>query len=113
LSSPSTAQPFTPYVPFPFIPPPQKLVTLTYLPPKQCVDITFVEPGDPRLPEVNETNCFNSSDIGLADIYTLTLRASGQNNASSGATRTLALNGNAMAYLGYLPVVLGGLWALL
>ncbi|KAK4135831.1 hypothetical protein BT67DRAFT_376679 [Trichocladium antarcticum] len=79
-----------------------------------CVDITFADPGDPRIPHVNETNCFNSSDIGVADIYTLTLRAPGQSSVESGARRTLALDGNAaVAYLGYLPVVLGGLWALL
>lgn len=82
--------------------------------PKQCVDITFVEPNDSRLQEVNDTNCFNSSDIGVADIYTLTLRASGQ-NASSGAARRVVLGFDvgAMAYLGYLPIVLGGLWGLL
>ncbi|RMZ83578.1 hypothetical protein DV738_g1125, partial [Chaetothyriales sp. CBS 135597] len=28
-----------------------------------CVDITFAEDGDPDIPEVNATNCFNSSDI--------------------------------------------------
>ncbi|KAL2024266.1 hypothetical protein VTK56DRAFT_9422 [Thermocarpiscus australiensis] len=79
-----------------------------------CVDITFVEPGDPRIPEVNETNCFNSTDIGVADIYTLTLRASGQTNATSGAAGALRLlHGDALAYLGYLPLLLGGLWALL
>ncbi|KAK1249055.1 hypothetical protein MKX07_002571 [Trichoderma sp. CBMAI-0711] len=38
-----------------------------------CVDITFVEPGDKRIPEVNGTNCFNSSDIGFADIGTITI----------------------------------------
>ncbi|KAK4235346.1 hypothetical protein C8A03DRAFT_17896 [Achaetomium macrosporum] len=76
-----------------------------------CVDITFAEPGDPRIPEVNETNCVNSTDIGVADIYTLTIRDSGQVNATtSGAVRTaaLALNGS-----GALALVLGGLWALL
>lgn len=79
-----------------------------------CVDIIFAEPGDPRIPIVNETNCFNSTDIGIADIYTLTLRASGQGNRTSGATRALSLGDGALAYWGYLPLLLlGGLWAVL
>ncbi|KAK4197123.1 hypothetical protein QBC40DRAFT_286036 [Triangularia verruculosa] len=80
-----------------------------------CVDITFVEPGDERLGEVNETNCFNSTDIGVADVYTLTLRASGQGavNLTSDATRSLTISGSTLAWLGYVPLALGGLWALL
>ncbi|KAK4117087.1 hypothetical protein N656DRAFT_700034 [Canariomyces notabilis] len=80
-----------------------------------CVDITFVEPGDPRLAEVNETNCFNTTEIGVADIYSITLRASGQtvNGATSGAGRTFRVGGNVLAYIGYLPLLVGGLWALL
>ncbi|KAM0451443.1 hypothetical protein ACHAPV_005425 [Trichoderma viride] len=38
-----------------------------------CVDITFVEPGDKRIPPVNSTNCFNSSDIGYSDIHLATI----------------------------------------
>jgi len=34
----------------------------------QCVDITFANPED--VPEVNATNCFNSSDIGFNNVYT-------------------------------------------
>ncbi|KAK4170437.1 hypothetical protein QBC43DRAFT_6012 [Cladorrhinum sp. PSN259] len=80
-----------------------------------CVDITFVEPGDPRIHEVNETNCFNSTDIGVADIYTLTLRASGQTlgNLTSGALPTIQISGRTLGYLGYLPLALAGLYALL
>jgi hypothetical protein len=33
-----------------------------------CVDITFADPAD--VPEVNETNCFNSSDIGFQLVFT-------------------------------------------
>lgn len=40
---------------------------------QQCVDITFVEPGDKRIPPVNGTNCFNSSDIGYSDIHLATI----------------------------------------
>lgn len=79
-----------------------------------CVDITFVEPGDSRLGEVNETNCFNSTDIGVADVYTLTLRASGQNpNLTSGAIPTFQISGTTLRYLGYVPLAMAGLWALL
>ncbi|KAL7788200.1 hypothetical protein V8C37DRAFT_240995 [Trichoderma ceciliae] len=38
-----------------------------------CVDITFVDPGDERIAPVNGTNCFNSTDIGFADIETITI----------------------------------------
>ncbi|KAK0749145.1 hypothetical protein B0T18DRAFT_98601 [Schizothecium vesticola] len=72
-----------------------------------CVDITFVEPNDSRLEEVTEDNCFNSTDIGFADIYTLTVRASGQTLATGGAARQL------LPFLSWLPVVFGGMWLLL
>lgn len=48
-----------------------------------CVDITFTEPKD--VAEVNETNCFNSSDISFNNVYSIT--ADGQ---SSSAVRSLA-----------------------
>jgi hypothetical protein len=35
------------------------------------VDITFADPKD--VPEVNATNCFNSSDIGFNDVYTVSI----------------------------------------
>lgn len=83
-----------------------------------CVDITFVEPGDARLGEVNESNCFNSNDIGIADIYTLTVRASGQGNLTSDAEHRFWYfrrhSGRGfLHYLGWMPVVLGGLWVFL
>jgi hypothetical protein len=86
-----------------------------FLPLQQCVDITFADPGDPRIPIVNETNCFNSTDIGVADIYTLTLRASGQGavNASSAAVPSFTLRGSPTVYVGYAAVLLTGLLALL
>ncbi|KAK3330712.1 hypothetical protein B0H66DRAFT_466670 [Apodospora peruviana] len=77
-----------------------------------CVDITFVEPDSPLLEEVNEENCFNSTDIGVADLYTLTVRPSGQTlNATSNAQHRFA--GSFAGYLGWMPLVLGGLWVLL
>ncbi|PHH64353.1 hypothetical protein CDD81_4710 [Ophiocordyceps australis] len=36
-----------------------------------CVDIVFADPGDDRIQLVNESNCFNSSDLGFADVYTI------------------------------------------
>lgn len=78
-----------------------------------CVDITFVEPDDPRLAEVNETNCFNSTDIGFADIYSITTRASGETNATTSAAAHALSYPRAMASLGWLPIVVGGLWVLL
>lgn len=83
-----------------------------------CVDITFVENNDPRLAEVNDTNCFNSNDIGFSDIYTITTRMSGQGNSTSGAEARFWYWGrhsksSVGAMIGWLPVVLGGLWVLL
>ncbi|KAK3363230.1 hypothetical protein B0T25DRAFT_33089 [Lasiosphaeria hispida] len=82
-----------------------------------CVDIEFVEPDSPKLVEVNESNCFNSNDIGFADIYTLTVRASGQGNATSDAESLWYYRkhrkGGIFQYIGWMPIVLGGLWVLL
>ena len=33
------------------------------------MDITFAEPKD--VPEVNETNCFNSTDIAFNNVYSI------------------------------------------
>ncbi|KAJ4403196.1 hypothetical protein N0V82_010687 [Gnomoniopsis sp. IMI 355080] len=55
-----------------------------------CVDITFAEPGDSRIAEVNESNCFNSNDMGFADVYTVVTRESNAdpNVTSDGASTT-------------------------
>lgn len=78
----------------------------------QCVDIEFVAPGDSRLAPVNETNCFNSTDLGFAQIYTVTTTEIGATNASatSGALATVARSG--ASWLGYAPLVLGAVWLL-
>jgi len=91
----------------------------------QCVDITFVEPNDERLEIVNETNCFNSNDIGFADVYTIVTR---EVNAdpdiearTSDASETLfwyfgrhAGQGASVwkNFVGLAPVALGLAWAL-
>ena len=73
------------------------------------MDITFVEPNDPRLADVNETNCYNSSDLGFADIFTITT-VQPNNTLTSGAASGLAHLGR---YAGWVPVALGGLLLLL
>ncbi|KAL5614375.1 hypothetical protein BROUX41_004481 [Berkeleyomyces rouxiae] len=35
-----------------------------------CSDITFVEPEDSRIPALNETICFNSTDFGFGEVHT-------------------------------------------
>ncbi|RMZ91015.1 hypothetical protein DV736_g1733, partial [Chaetothyriales sp. CBS 134916] len=37
-----------------------------------CVDITFAADGDPDIPEVNTSNCFNSSDITYDLVFSTT-----------------------------------------
>lgn len=77
----------------------------------QCVDITFLEPGDDRIDEVNSTNCFNSTDIGVADIYTVTLRSSGSDEyVSTSAVR--GLQSYLIPVLGWAPLLGAGLWLL-
>ncbi len=77
----------------------------------QCVDIEFAEPGDSRIAEVNETNCFNSTDLGFAEIYTITTKAVGESaNSTSGAAAGIS---TLWMWTGYLPVIAGGLWLLL
>lgn len=82
------------------------------------MDITFVEDNDPRLANVNETNCFNSTDIGFSDVYTITTKAAGSNGTTSGAVPSFVFRrsqGGAsvwMQIVGWLPVVTGGLWLL-
>jgi hypothetical protein len=81
-----------------------------------CVDITFAEPNDPRIVEVNESNCFNSQDLGFADVYTITAKEPGSDTPkTSGAETTFWYFRRHNTYslwrfAGWLPVVLGGLW---
>lgn len=76
----------------------------------QCVDIVFVEPGDKRLPEINETNCFNSTQIGFADIYTITTKDSG---SSSYATSAAAAVYHTVGWASFAPLLGAALWLLL
>ncbi|KJZ74278.1 hypothetical protein HIM_06284 [Hirsutella minnesotensis 3608] len=74
-----------------------------------CVDITFAAPGDSRIAEINETNCFNTSEIGFADIYTITTKES---RASPSLTSSaVALAQRALGWLVYTPLfVCGFFW---
>lgn len=71
----------------------------------QCVDIIFADPGSDKLAEVNETNCFNSTDIGFAEVYTITTKRSGSSDYVTNAAGSLLA--------GWLPVFFTGLCALL
>jgi hypothetical protein len=48
---------------------------------QQCVDITFADAKD--CAQVNETNCFNSSDISFNNVYSIAI-------GSSSATKAFA-----------------------
>ncbi|GKT45854.1 uncharacterized protein ColSpa_06035 [Colletotrichum spaethianum] len=76
-----------------------------------CVDIEFAEPGDPKIAKVNETNCFNSTDIGFADVYTITTQESGANFVTG--TSAAARPQPAWAVASWAPLVVGALWAML
>ncbi|KAI1486765.1 hypothetical protein F5X96DRAFT_215172 [Biscogniauxia mediterranea] len=75
-----------------------------------CVDITFAEPGDERIAKVNESNCFNSTDLGFAEIYTITTTAIGSaaNMTTSGASSLTLLSSSLSRLFGYLPVLAAG-----
>jgi hypothetical protein len=79
----------------------------------QCVDIEFAEPGDPKIAEVNETNCFNTTELGFAEMYTITTQAPGfdpersTQNPGSGAQSLTQFS-----TAGWLPLLITGLWLL-
>ncbi|OAR02937.1 hypothetical protein LLEC1_04935, partial [Akanthomyces lecanii] len=76
-----------------------------------CVDIIFAEPGDPRIAPVNESNCYNSTDIGFADIYSITTKDSGTDNytTTSAAERTP----HSVGWMGWTPLLFAAAAALL
>ncbi|KPM39741.1 hypothetical protein AK830_g6798 [Neonectria ditissima] len=67
-----------------------------------CVDIIFAEPGDKRLAEVNDTNCFNSTDIGFAELFTITTKASGTDQY---VTETSVASIRQISWAGWLPLL--------
>ncbi|KAK4080880.1 hypothetical protein Trihar35433_1985 [Trichoderma harzianum] len=73
-----------------------------------CVDIIFAEPGDPRIPIVNETNCFNSTQFGFAQIYTITTQEPILDVVST--TTSSAESFRKYSWAGWLPLVAGAMW---
>ncbi|SLM34896.1 hypothetical protein EPUS_04916 [Lasallia pustulata] len=65
-----------------------------------CVDITFADPKD--VPEVNSSNCFNSSQIGFNLVFSTT--------SLSGAD---ALFSRSATWLAAIPAVMALVWGLL
>ena len=45
----------------------------------QCVDITFAEQKD--VAEVNETNCFNSTDLSFNNVYSIPMSGYSKSSA--------------------------------
>lgn len=75
-----------------------------------CSDIIFVEPGDERLPPLNDSVCFNTTEFGFADVYTqVSKKGIIKDDDDSGAGRALS----SAARLGLVPALVGGLWFLL
>lgn len=74
-----------------------------------CIDITFAEPGDERINQVNGTNCYNSTDIGYAEVYSITTTAPVQNLPAGAGS--LAPPSWRMLATTIAPLLLGALWA--
>jgi hypothetical protein len=67
----------------------------------QCADITFADPSE--VAEVNQSNCFNSSEIQFTQIYATT-------SLTAGAPRTLATASKAAWVPLAVALVTGLLW---
>ncbi|KFA73274.1 hypothetical protein S40288_07262 [Stachybotrys chartarum IBT 40288] len=78
-----------------------------------CVDIIFAEPGDSRIPEVNETNCFNSTDLGFAEMFTITTHEPVTHADANQGPGSAADALTSVAWAGWVPLVASCLWALL
>lgn len=78
---------------------------------RQCSDIIFVEPGDKRLPPLNDSVCFNTTEFGFADVYHQVSKKGivKDNDDDSGAVPALS----SVARFGLVPALVGGLWFLL
>ena len=63
-----------------------------------CVDITFAAPGDPDIEEVTPQNCFNSSDISFALVFTTTQLTSGADVRTGPYSLASVLVASLMAY---------------
>ncbi|KAH6607044.1 hypothetical protein Trco_003357 [Trichoderma cornu-damae] len=72
-----------------------------------CVDIIFAEPGDPRIAIVNETNCFNSTQFGFAQIYTVTTQQPAVDVTAEAMSSAESLR--KYSWAGWLPFVAGAM----
>ncbi|KAI0844287.1 hypothetical protein F5Y00DRAFT_256161 [Daldinia vernicosa] len=80
-----------------------------------CSDITFAEPGDERIAKVNGSNCYNSTDLGFAEIYTVTTQEIGSaaNVSTSSASGLWDHRPATWSWLGYFPIFMCALGFLL
>ncbi|KEZ44366.1 Uncharacterized protein SAPIO_CDS3347 [Scedosporium apiospermum] len=76
-----------------------------------CSDIIFVEPGDSRLPPLNDSVCFNTTELGFGDLYTVTTKKPVFLNGtkSSSALRQVDSSSALRLLAGLVPAVVGGL----
>lgn len=68
----------------------------------QCVDITFADPKD--VPEVNETNCFNTTNINFDLVFSTSSLTSA---AATMSSRTMT------TWMASVPLLAGVAWSLL
>ena len=90
---------------------------------RQCSDITFVDEGDEKIPPINESTCFNTQELGFADVYTITTQKpifKDKSQAEESGAETISfwymkrhMTHSSWRIIGWLPVVLGGLWVFL
>ena len=71
------------------------------------MDIIFADPGDPKIGLVNETNCFNSTDMGFADMFTTATKYSGSAAYVSNSGSLFS-----PSVMGYFYILLAGLFLL-
>jgi len=68
-----------------------------------------VEPGDKKIPPLNDTVCFNDTTLGAADIHTFVTKA----QRIDGKVKKNGADASAvLRWLSYLPILASGLWAL-
>jgi hypothetical protein len=80
-----------------------------------CADIIFAEPGDKRIPEVNGSNCLNSTDLSFADVYTIVTAAGAEgalDGSDSGAAAGPGRRAAALVSGVLVPLVLAAAMAL-
>lgn len=88
-------------------------IDITLTPPPQCVDITFALPED--VAEVNSSNCFNTSDISFANVYTINdASAPGTSSKSASTSASTAASPSRSLWAACLASVLGvAMWGFL